>query len=182
MVVPVGAVVRRGPGAQPTRGHRSLEDPRQPPAQLDEPGRAPAPRPGVDLAPGFAGGVDPCGARAPAGAAAPGRRARRPPAHGSARPVRARRYMLQWTTAANTELGIARASLRALSWRTVGWSPALALSIAAVVAWVRPSALLVAAPLLAIWLAAPEIAALVGRPRRPRFEPLRPDEHRYLRM
>ncbi|HEY0986841.1 MAG TPA: glucoamylase family protein, partial [Kofleriaceae bacterium] len=98
------------------------------------------------------------------------------------RAVLTRRYMLQWTTAANTELGIARASLRALSWRTVGWSPALALSIAAFVAWVRPSALLAAAPLLAIWLAAPEIAALVGRRRRPRFEPLRPDEHRYLRV
>jgi cyclic beta-1,2-glucan synthetase len=93
-----------------------------------------------------------------------------------------RRHMLQWTTAANAELGVARASPRALSWRTVGASPALAGAIAALVAWARPSALLVAAPLLASWLAAPEIAAWVSKPRRSRVEPLRPDERKYLRV
>jgi len=93
-----------------------------------------------------------------------------------------RKHLLQWTPAANTEHGIAGASPRALYWRTMAWSPVLAIGIAVLVAWARPWALVVASPLLAIWGLAPEIARWVSRPSRPRAELLRPDEHQHLRL
>ncbi|HSR99211.1 MAG TPA: glucoamylase family protein, partial [Kofleriaceae bacterium] len=97
------------------------------------------------------------------------------------RAVLTRRYMLQWTTAAHAELGAARAP-RALAWRAAAGSPVLAIGFAALIAWVRPHALIAAAPLLAIWLVAPEIAAWISRPVPSPFEPLAPDEQRYLRL
>jgi cyclic beta-1,2-glucan synthetase len=93
-----------------------------------------------------------------------------------------RKHLLQWTAAANTELDIARASPRALYWRTLAGAPIVATGLIALVALARPSALVVAAPLLIIWFLAPEIARWVSRPLRPHAEPLRPDERRKLRL
>lgn len=93
-----------------------------------------------------------------------------------------RKHLLQWTAAANTELAIARTSPRVLYWRTLAGAPVGATAIMALVAWARPSALLVAAPLSIIWFLAPEIALWVSRPLRPRTEPLRPDERKHLRL
>jgi cyclic beta-1,2-glucan synthetase len=93
-----------------------------------------------------------------------------------------RKNLLQWTTAANTELDIARTSPRALYWQTLAGSPIVATAIMALVAWARPSALVVAAPLSIIWFLAPEIARWVSRPLRPHAEPLRPDERKQLRL
>jgi cyclic beta-1,2-glucan synthetase len=93
-----------------------------------------------------------------------------------------RKHLLQWTSAAHTAFGLGARSPRALLWREMVWSPILAVAIAALVAWERPSALLVAAPFVALWLVAPEIARWVSRPAAAREEPLRPDERRKLRL
>jgi len=93
-----------------------------------------------------------------------------------------RKYLLQWTAAATMELGIARTSPRALYWRTLAGSPIVATVIVALVAWTRPSALVLAAPLSLIWFLAPEIARRVSRPLRPTTEPLRPNERKQLRL
>ena len=93
-----------------------------------------------------------------------------------------RKHLLQWTAAAHTEHDIAQTSRRGLYWRILAGSPIMAAVIMSLVAWARPSALLVAAPLLIIWFLAPEIAHRISRPLRPLAEPLRPDERRHLRL
>jgi cyclic beta-1,2-glucan synthetase len=90
--------------------------------------------------------------------------------------------LLQWTTAANMEFNIARTSSRALYWHTLVGSPIVATAIIALVAWARPSALVVAVPLSISWFLAPEIARWVSRPPRPHAEPLRQDERKQLRL
>jgi cyclic beta-1,2-glucan synthetase len=90
--------------------------------------------------------------------------------------------LLQWTTAANMEFNITRTSSRALYWQTLVGSPIGATAIIALVAWARPSSLLVAVPFSIIWFFAPEIARWVSRPLRPDAEPLRPDERKQLRL
>ncbi len=93
-----------------------------------------------------------------------------------------RKHLLQWTSAAHTAFGIGKRSPRALLWTEMAWSPVLAVGSAAMVAWVRPSALPVAAPLVALWLVAPEIARWVSRAPKSREEPLRQSERRELRL
>jgi cyclic beta-1,2-glucan synthetase len=93
-----------------------------------------------------------------------------------------RKHMLQWTSAANTAVGLSGGSMRALLWREMFLSPLIALAIATLVAWLRPSSLLAAAPVLAAWVLAPEIARWVSRPPRPRAEPLEAEERKRLRL
>lgn len=93
-----------------------------------------------------------------------------------------RKHLLQWTAAANMEFSIARTSSRAFYWQTLAGSPIVAIAIMALIGWARPSALIVAAPLLTLWLLAPEIARWVSRPLRPSAEPLRPHEQKQLRL
>jgi cyclic beta-1,2-glucan synthetase len=83
-----------------------------------------------------------------------------------------RKHLLQWTTAANAARGIASKSPHELFWRTMIASPLVAVAIAVVLAFARNSALLVAAPLLLVWCAAPEIALWVSRPLESRAEHL----------
>jgi cyclic beta-1,2-glucan synthetase len=92
-----------------------------------------------------------------------------------------RKHRLQWTSAEHTAFGLGARSPRALLWREVIGSPVLAVATAVLVALARPSALFVAAPLLALWLMAPEIAMRVSLPAKSREERLRPDERRQLR-
>ncbi len=93
-----------------------------------------------------------------------------------------RKHLLQWTSAAHTASGLGTRSPRALLWREMIWSPILAVATAALVAWARPSGLFVAAPFLALWLLAPEVAHWVSQPSKSREESLRPDERRKLRL
>ncbi len=93
-----------------------------------------------------------------------------------------RKHLLQWTSAAHTAFGLRARSPRALLWREMIASPALALAIGALVAWAKPSALFVATPILALWFLAPEVACWMSRPSTPREEPLRQDERRRLRL
>jgi len=93
-----------------------------------------------------------------------------------------RRHMLEWTSAAYAAYRIEAASLRALSWRTMLPSPIAAVAIAAAIAWARPSAGVVAAPVLLMWFLAPEVARWLSQPLRESTEHLRPAERRKLRL
>ncbi len=92
------------------------------------------------------------------------------------------KHLLQWTTAAQTDLGLHGKSPRAVFWRTMIASPLLAAGLAAGLAWLRPSALVVAAPLLSLWILAPEVARFVSQPFRSRAQPLTLAERKSLRV
>jgi cyclic beta-1,2-glucan synthetase len=98
------------------------------------------------------------------------------------RTVITRRHLLQWTSAAHTAFGLEAKSPRAVFWRTMWPSPLIAMAIAALVAWVRPSGLVVAAPLLLSWFLAPEIARSVSQPVRACTEALGADDRKKLRL
>jgi len=93
-----------------------------------------------------------------------------------------RKHLLQWTSAANTNLRLSGRSLRMVFWREMFLSPLSAVAIAALVAWLRPTALLAAAPVLAAWLLAPEIARWVSEPPRPHDVPLGADDRKKFRL
>ncbi len=93
-----------------------------------------------------------------------------------------RKHLLQWTSAAQTASEIEKKAPRKYFWQTMAASPLVAIALAALIAWGRPSALVVAAPLLAAWFFAPEIARWISLPLRSRAEPLRPVERRKLRL
>ncbi len=93
-----------------------------------------------------------------------------------------RKHLLQWTSAAHTAFGLGARSPRAVMWREMTASPVLAVGLAALIAWARPEALLVASPVLALWLVAPAIAGWLSEPVKAREEALRPDERRRLRL
>ena len=93
-----------------------------------------------------------------------------------------RKHLLQWTSAAHTAFGIASRSPRAMFWQTMIASPLVAVSIAALVAWQRPSSLVVALPLLVLWFFAAEVACLISTPLRSRAEHVTESERRKLRL
>ena len=73
-----------------------------------------------------------------------------------------RRHFLEWRPAAHTaKLFAHRPRLR--TWKEMGLSLAITLAAAAAIAVVRPEALWVAAPLLGVWLIAPEITTWISR-------------------
>ncbi len=92
-----------------------------------------------------------------------------------------RRHLLEWTSAEHTAFGIGARSPRAVLWREMYASPLVAVAVAALAGWARPSALVVALPFLATWLLAPEVARWVSRPARARVEPLRAVDRQKLR-
>ncbi|CAN5925688.1 hypothetical protein BH11MYX4_BH11MYX4_14230 [soil metagenome] len=93
-----------------------------------------------------------------------------------------RKRLLQWTSAAHTAFTLEARSSRALLWKEMLASAVLSSGIAILVAWARPSALPVAAPLLLLWWLAPEIARVVSQPSPSRGEQLAPAERRKLRV
>ncbi len=92
-----------------------------------------------------------------------------------------RKHLLEWTSAEHSAFRLQGRSPRAVLWREMYASPLLALVIGALVAWARSSALVVAAPFLAMWFLAPEIALWVSQPPRARHEQLRPVDRQKLR-
>ena len=60
-------------------------------------------------------------------------------------------------------------------------APVLAVALALILALVNPIGLPGAAPLLLLWVASPEIARLISRPRRPVAETLDAQDRLYLR-
>jgi cyclic beta-1,2-glucan synthetase len=92
------------------------------------------------------------------------------------------KHLLQWTSAANTALECERRSTRALLWREMALSPLLALAGALLLASLRPGAFGIAAPLLAAWMFAPEIAAWLSQAPQPSERPLAAVDRRRLRL
>ena len=93
-----------------------------------------------------------------------------------------RKHLLQWISAAHSAFGFAARSPRAMFWATLAPSPLLALGTAALLAWRAPTALVVAAPLLTLWLLAPEVARWMSRPVRVRAEQLTDPQRKKLRL
>ncbi|RVQ69590.1 cellobiose phosphorylase [Croceicoccus ponticola] len=88
--------------------------------------------------------------------------------------------LLQWTSAAHINLHLARGNMRVGQWGATWSSPVVALAFVPLLAF-DPHALPVALPLIALWLAAPEIGWLTARSRRLRIQPLGTDDRAYLR-
>ena len=96
--------------------------------------------------------------------------------------LRTGRRLLQWTTAARTERAVAGAASRRPLWREMAAAPAAAVATVMVLIAYRPEALPAALPLATLWLLAPEIAAIVSRPRRARASALTDRDVRRLRV
>ncbi len=93
-----------------------------------------------------------------------------------------RKHLLQWTSAANTARGLGGSPPRFLLWREMYWSPLLSAAAAILVVWARPSAIIVASPLLIVWLVAPELARWLSQPVLIGGAPLGPEDVRRLRL
>jgi cyclic beta-1,2-glucan synthetase len=89
--------------------------------------------------------------------------------------------LLQWTTAAHTIRLFSRESKIGTLWRQMGAAPLLALVLACLVILINPVAMLVAAPLLLLWLISPQIAHLISRPILHESVPLSADQRQQLR-
>lgn len=92
-----------------------------------------------------------------------------------------RRHLQEWSTAAHTAAYFAAQHSRANAWRHMWVSPALSATFAVALALANPTALLPAAPLLILWLMAPEIAIWISRPLRPPVERLSAEDRPFLR-
>ncbi len=89
------------------------------------------------------------------------------------------RRLLEWETAAASAARGGPVHPRAFA-RDMAASPVLALVTLTAVATVRPEALAVAAPVLALWAAAPWMAWALSRPTTARRAPLPADDRAYL--
>ncbi|SDW21631.1 glycoside hydrolase family 94 protein [Thiocapsa roseopersicina] len=88
------------------------------------------------------------------------------------------RRLLEWTSSGDSDR--ARGNLLAFHGRM--WiAPVLALATASAVAWLNPPVLLVAGPILLLWLAAPTIAWWISRPLTRREARLSAEQVRFLR-
>jgi cyclic beta-1,2-glucan synthetase len=88
------------------------------------------------------------------------------------------RHLLEWTSSG--ELDRSRRDIVAFH-RAMWIAPVLALAMASALAWLNPPVLLVAAPILLLWLAAPTIAWWMSRPLTRREALLTVDQVRFLR-
>ena len=91
-----------------------------------------------------------------------------------------RRHGLEWTTAA--QAGHSGDRNAGAYWREMWAAPTLALLLVILLLAVNPAALAGAAPLLALWLISPGIAAWISRPIAVRRDDLDGDDRAYLRQ
>jgi cyclic beta-1,2-glucan synthetase len=89
--------------------------------------------------------------------------------------------LLEWTSSASMAMHFNGQNTRAEIWRQMGVGPVYSIAMAGAVAVLNPDALPAAAPLLLLWLASPEIAAFISRPREERAGRLDGGERLYLR-
>lgn len=92
-----------------------------------------------------------------------------------------RRHLLEWTSAAHVAARVAASEPRRGTWQQLWISPTLVVGISVALAWIRPSALLPAAPILLLWLASPEIAVWTSRPSLSSKGELTATERAFLR-
>ena len=93
--------------------------------------------------------------------------------------IMTKRRLLEWTTASEAERATSTGLLR--SYRTMWSAPVTALAAAISVGALRPTALVVAAPILLLWFAAPAIAWWVSRPYARREARLTAEDVVFLR-
>ena len=91
------------------------------------------------------------------------------------------RKLLEWTSAAHVSAQFAFLNPRRAAWRHMWVSPTVAIAAGLVLALMRPGVLPVAAPLLLLWLIAPEVAIRINRPLGIPAERLNPKDRRFLR-
>ncbi len=92
------------------------------------------------------------------------------------------RRLLEWTSAARVARVLVGTESRRSFWREMFAAPMVAIGTLVLLATCRPAALPAALPLAALWLLAPEIAAVLSRPRRRRAPPLTDSDARRLRL
>ncbi len=93
-----------------------------------------------------------------------------------------RRRLLEWRTAEHTAQLLTQRGPHALVWSEMIASPVLALALGAGVLAVHPAALPYAAPLLLLWLLAPEIARRISLRLVRQTDVLDPRERAFLRL
>ncbi|MDO9623805.1 MAG: glucoamylase family protein [Pseudomonas sp.] len=93
-----------------------------------------------------------------------------------------RQHLLEWTTAAHQARMLAERGSRAYVWQHMWASPAFAMLLSSLLVLFNPAALLPAAPLLLLWLLAPEIALAIARPRQPAVVELDTTQRAFLRQ
>jgi cyclic beta-1,2-glucan synthetase len=96
--------------------------------------------------------------------------------------LRRGRRLLEWTSAARVARALVGTESRRPFWREMVTAPVVAIGTLVLLATCRPAALPAALPLAVLWLAAPEIAAAVSRPRRRRAARLTDGDARRLRL
>lgn len=89
--------------------------------------------------------------------------------------------LLEWRSAAHARSLLGNGSLRLNTWRMMWPSTAVAALLALDLAIYKTSALLPAAPILLLWMLAPEIAVWIGKPRKFRQETLHDRDRTFLR-
>ncbi|MEE8392534.1 MAG: hypothetical protein V3S14_17270, partial [Anaerolineae bacterium] len=92
-----------------------------------------------------------------------------------------RKRLLQWTTAAHTIRLFGRETKLGLLWRNMGSVPLLSLALGGLVGLANPTALLVATPLLFMWVISPYVAHRVSRPTTREIAPLSAEQRQQLR-
>lgn len=97
------------------------------------------------------------------------------------RRVFTKRHLLEWTTAAQAQAQAGQAA-RWGAWRTLFWSPVLAVGLGVATLVFEPASFLAAAPWLLAWLLAPELALRVSRAPNDEAQTLRPAERQSLRL
>jgi cyclic beta-1,2-glucan glucanotransferase len=90
-----------------------------------------------------------------------------------------RRNLLEWETAAEAEAGTSKKTAVEVY---LALTPGFALAAGISLAFLRPSALLVAAPVLSFWLLAGAFTKWINRPPRRRKKPLEPQDVAFLRL
>ena len=92
-----------------------------------------------------------------------------------------KRELLEWTAAAQMSAHVAALDPRRAAWRAMWLSPAFAIVVALALAFTDPAVLLVAGPILLVWLLAPEIAIWISRPTGRPVETLGEEDRLFLR-
>ncbi|MDI5934061.1 GH36-type glycosyl hydrolase domain-containing protein [Halomonas kalidii] len=92
------------------------------------------------------------------------------------------RYLLEWRTAAQVAARMGSEDMRHRAWRAMWPATALATLVTLGMVLATPAALAGAAPLLALWVAAPEVAWRLGRRRRAPEDVLPETERAFLRL
>src|SRR5690606_2945102 len=94
------------------------------------------------------------------------------------RMLASRRRMLQWSPSSEVEKTLGDGLVASL--RSMWFAPAFALAVAMALVHLQPASLLVAAPLLVLWLRAPWLAWWTGRPRARAAHGLSAEQGRFL--